>query len=155
MIVLQDHPGTWPESRKKSGLLGTWLNHLEWDKAEKFNLKPVEKAPRRRCNQPFLYVNVSSRGEYLLCCQDGMQVTRGMFGGVDSGVEGFKKFWLGERMQGIRAKLRNKDRAAITYACAKCDVCHSRCDFRHWTDEQVSKVYEGKDIPMEEVVANE
>ena len=109
-------------------------------------MKPLEKPLTRRCNQPFLYAVISAEGKYLLCCQDGMQATKDMFGTVADGVEGFKRFWFGKEMQTVRRRLRNKDRASTLYACAKCNVTFSRCDFRHWTDEQVEVYYDGKEM---------
>ena len=138
MIVLMDEPSTWPDTRYKAGLLGHWYGNLNWEKAKRFKMKPLEKPLIRRCNQPFLYVNVAANGNYLLCCQDGMQITNGMFGGVYSGVNGFLDFWYGKEMQIVRRRLRNKDRASTKYACAKCNITFSRCDFRHWTQEELS-----------------
>lgn len=144
MIVLMDHPGTWPKSRFKAGLLGNWYGHLNWEKAKRFHMAPLEKSLIRRCNQPFLYANVAASGEYLLCCQDGMQVTEGMFGNVSEGVSGFRKFWYGKTLQGIRRHLRNKNRAGVAYACAKCNITFSRCDFRHWQREQIGIFWDGQ-----------
>jgi len=145
MIVLQEHPGTWPKSRLKSGLLGNWYGHLNWERAKRFGMTPVTKPLVRRCNQPFLYVNVASDGHYLMCCQDGMHTTAGQYGNVSEGVEGFRKFWYGERMQRVRGHLRNKDRAALVDSCAKCPVTPSRCDYKHWTDKQLSVYWNGKE----------
>lgn len=143
MIVLMDHPGTWPQSRFKAGLLGNWYGNLNWEKGKRFGMAPLEKPLTRRCNQPFLYVNVAANGSYLLCCQDGMQVTDGMFGNVSEGIVGFHNFWYGKELQIIRKRLRNKDRAGTEFACSKCNVTFSRCDFKHWTDEQVNIWWDG------------
>jgi hypothetical protein len=143
VIVLMDHPGTWPESRLKAGLLGNWYGNLNWEKAKRFRMSPLEKPLTRRCNQPFLYVNVAADGNYLLCCQDGMHATGGMFGNVSDGVTGFYNFWYGKELQIIRRRLRNKDRAGTEFACAKCNITFSRCDFRHWTDDQVGIWWDG------------
>lgn len=143
MIVLMDHPGMWPKSRLKANLLGNWLGNLNWERAGvRFNMKPLEKPLIRRCNQPFLYVTVAASGSYLLCCQDGMHVTEGKFGTVLDGEPGFHKFWYGEEMQTVRRQLRNKDRAANPH-CAKCNITFSRCDFKHWRDEEVEKFWDG------------
>jgi len=141
IIVLQDQPENWPQSRFKAGLLGNWYGNLNWEKAKRFYMKPLEKPLTRRCNQPFLYVTVSAKGKYLLCCQDGMHITEDKFGNVNDGLEGFLNFWFGKEMQTIRTRLRNKNRAATKYACAKCNVTFSRCDFKHWKDNQVNKYY--------------
>ena len=138
MIVLMDPPKTWPRSRFRAGLLGNWYGHLDWERGKRFGMVPLEKPLIRRCNQPFLYVNVSASGEYLLCCQDGMHITAGMFGNVSEGVKGFLNFWYGEQMQIIRRRLRNKDRAGTSFACEKCNITFSRCDFRHWKSEQMN-----------------
>lgn len=143
MIVLMDHPGTWPKSRFRAGLLGNWYGHLNWEKGKRFGMAPLQEPLHRRCNQPFLYVTVAANGSYLLCCQDGMHVTDGMFGNVSDGVPGFRNYWYGEKVQTIRRRLRNKDRAGTPFACAKCNITFSRCDFKHWTDEQVNHFWDG------------
>lgn len=146
MVVLMDEPSTWPVSRLKAGLLGNWLGNMNWDRGEaqkRFQMTPLEKPLTRRCNQPFLEVTVASSGDYLLCCQDGLQVTKGKFGTVLDGVEGFKKFWYGKEMQTVRRRLRLKNRADTEYACAKCNITFSRCDFTHWTDGEVSTYWDG------------
>jgi len=141
IIVLQDPPDTWPDSRYRAGLLGNWYGNMNWKRAEKYKMAPLKKPLTRRCNQPFLFVNVSSEGKYLLCCQDGMHVTKDKFGTVNDDFEGFVEFWFGKEMQTIRRRLKNKDRAATKYACAKCNITFSRCDFSHWTNEQVGQYY--------------
>jgi len=143
MIVLMDHPGTWPKSRFRAGLLGNWYGHLNWKKAKRFGMSPLENPLTRRCNQPFLYVNVAASGDYLLCCQDGMHVTAGMFGDISDGVTGFRKFWYGKELQMIRRRLRNKNRAGTSFACAKCNITFSRCDFRHWSKKQLGIYWDG------------
>jgi hypothetical protein len=154
MIVLMDHPGNWPKSRFKAGLLGNWYGNLNWEKGKRFGMFPLKKPLIRRCNQPFLYVNVAANGSYLLCCQDGMHITDGMFGNVSDGIEGFHNFWYGKKMQVIRRRLRNKDRAGTKFACAKCNITFSRCDFKHWKPEQLNTYWDGKkwkdfDTPIE------
>jgi len=117
--------------------------------------KPLDAPLVRRCNQPFLYVTVSASGEYLLCCQDGLQTTRGKFGSVHSGVEGFKDFWYGKEMQTVRRRLRLKNRADTKDACAKCNITFSRCDFKLWSDGDVARYREGgewNDLPDDPLV---
>ena len=143
LIVLQEQPENWPRSRFRAGLLGTWFNHLDWKAAKKFGLSPVVKAPVRHCNQPFRYVSVDSRGNYLLCCQDNVGETSGQFGSVRDGVNGFKCFWYGKKMQLIRQKLHNKNRAGVSQ-CSRCNVTFSRCDFKHWDSKSLSKYWTGK-----------
>ena len=146
LIVLQEQPENWPKSRFRAGLLGTWYNNLDWDAAAKFGLKPVTEPPFRRCNQPFLFVTIDSRGRYLLCCQDNTgESAQENFGSVHDGVEGFKRFWYGKRLQRIRMHLREKHRDTASDYCRRCCVTFSRCDFRHWTDEQVSTVWTGRE----------
>jgi hypothetical protein len=144
LIVLQEQPENWPTSRFSAGLLGTWYNHLDWDKAARFGLKPVTEPLQRRCNQPFLYVPVDSRGRYLLCCQDNTgESTKENFGSVHDGLGGFKKFWYGETMQRIRTHLREGDRANASDYCPRCCITFNRSDFRHWKDEEVGIYWDG------------
>lgn len=142
IVVLQEQPENWPKSRFRAGLLGTWYNHLDWDAAKRFGLSPVTKPLTRRCNQPFLYVPVDSRGNYLLCCQDNTGETAGTFGSVDRGIKGFKDYWYGKEIQTIRRRLRQKDRAG-TSQCSRCCITFSRCDFKHFTDDEVLKWWDG------------
>jgi hypothetical protein len=144
VVILQEQPAHWPKSRLKSGLLGTWFNHLDWKAAERFGLKPVTEPIIRRCNQPFIYVPVHANGSYLLCCQDNTGETAGLFGTVHSGVEGFKRYWYGQNLQMIRRRLREKNRCD-TSQCARCSITFSRCDYKHWTDEQAGKFWDGKE----------
>jgi hypothetical protein len=158
VIVLMEEPSTWPKSRLKAGLLGNWYGNMNWERGEaqkEFKMKPLEKPLTRRCNQPFLYVTVASNGSYLLCCQDGMQVTNGKFGNVSEGIEGFRKFWYGKELQTIRRRLRFKNRTDTEYACKKCNVTFSRCDFKHWELEEITKYYDGKnwkELPEDKTV---
>jgi hypothetical protein len=144
MIVLMNPPDTWPRSRLRAGMLGNWCGNLDWEKAKRYNMSPLESSLTRRCNQPFLYVNVASNGNYLLCCMDGMQLTDGLFGNVSARETGFRKFWYGKDLQIIRRHLRNKDRGAIADTCAKCNITYSRCDLKHWTDEELDKWWNGE-----------
>ena len=146
LIVLMDEPSTWPVSRMKAGLLGNWLGNMNWDRGEaqtKFKMLPLVQPLTRRCNQPFMYVSVAASGDYLLCCQDGLQVTKGKFGTVLDGVEGFKRFWYGKEMQTVRRRLRLKNRVDTDYACAKCNITFSRGDYKHWTDQEVASYWDG------------
>ncbi len=148
LIVLMDEPSTWPKSRLRAGLLGNWYGNVNWERGEaqkNFGMKPLESPLARRCNQPFLFVTVASSGDYLLCCQDGLQVTSGKFGNVRDGVAGFHRFWYGEEMQKVRRRLRLKNRADTDYACQKCNITFSRCDFKHWDDSEVSSFLVGAD----------
>ena len=136
MIILQENPSNWPASRRRAGLLGTWYNHLDWEVAAKFGITPVVEAPHRRCNQPYIYVPVDYKGEYLLCCQDNWHESGGLFGSVnENGVEGFKDYWYGEKMQTIRNRLRDKNRRDTSF-CSKCNITFSRCDYKYWKNEE-------------------
>ena len=142
-IPLQNNPSDWPKSRMNANLLGTWFNHIDPKKAIKFGMKPVTLAPFRRCNQPFLYVPVSWTGDYILCCQDMALETVG-HGSVNEGLEGFKKWWFGTFMQDHRRWLREKDRMKSPY-CSRCSITFSRSDYKHWSDDQVSKHWNGEE----------
>lgn len=155
-IVLMDHPAHWPASRFKAGLLGNWYGNLDWEAGKAFGMRPLEHPLKRRCNQPFLYVAVAASGEYLLCCQDGLHKLAGRFGRVQTGVDGFYKFWYGHEMQSIRRRLRLKNRADTPEACAKCNITFSRSDFKHWSDDEVARYYDGKgwhELPVDSEVA--
>lgn len=144
LVVLQEQPENWPKSRFRAGLLGTWFNHLDWEAARRFGLSPVLVPPARRCNQPFIYVPVHVSGAYLLCCQDNWAETVGQFGDVHQGRDGFLRYWLGEKMQMIRRRLRDKDRKSTTY-CARCCITFSRCDFVHWKRDPLDRYWNGDD----------
>lgn len=141
-MVLQEQPDNWPKSRYRAGLLGTWYNHLDWEAAAKYGLKPVTQPLTRRCNQPFVYVPVHYSGNYLLCCQDNWGETAGLFGNVSEGVEEFKKYWFGKDMQIIRGRLHNKNRADTSY-CSRCCITFSRCDLKYRTEEELKVYYDG------------
>lgn len=144
LIVLQENPANWPASRRNSNLLGTWLNHLNFEsssKASRFGIKEVIEPPKRRCNQPFTYAPVSWTGDYILCCQDMALETVG-HGNVNEGMDGFMQFWFGQFMQEHRRWLRMKDRKSSPY-CSRCSITFSRCDYLHWTDEQVEVWWDG------------
>lgn len=148
LIVLQEQPENWPKSRYRAGLLGTWFNHLDWEAAKRFGLTPVTQAPARRCNQPFRYSCIDSKGYYLLCCQDNVGETSGMFGNVSEGVDGFLKFWYGKKMQTYRVNLMAKNRMANSQ-CSRCNITFSRCDYKHWKDEQLRNYWTGKEwLPL-------
>lgn len=143
LIVLQDNPANWPKSRRNFNLLGSWMNHLDWDKAAKFGIKEVKEPLKRRCNQPFLYAAISWTGDYILCCQDMALETVG-HGNVSEGKDGFKRFWFSKFMQEHRRWLREKDRKSSPY-CSRCSITFSRCDYLHWTDNEVSDWWEGNE----------
>lgn len=143
-IILMEEPSTWPKSRYSANLLGNWYGNLDWEAGKQFNMRPLHKPLERRCNQPFLYVTVAASGSYLLCCQDGMHKSEGKFGCVLEGVEGFRRFWYGREMQLVRRRLRLKNRADTDYACAKCNITFSRCDFKHWKDDEVKRWWDGE-----------
>ena len=143
LVVLMEQPENWPQSRFRAGMLGTWYNHLDWEAAKRFGLEPVTKPLTRRCNQPFLYATISAGGEFLLCCQDNWGETAGLFGSAAEGRAGFLKYWYHREIQIIRARLREKNRADTSY-CSRCCWTASRCDFKHWKDQEVSIWWDGK-----------
>ena len=142
-IVLMENPANWPETRRRMGRLGTWLNHLDWDAAAPFGLTPVIEPVQRHCAQPFRHVAVNFEGNYLLCCQDFMGETSGTMGNVESGIAGFKKYWFGKKMQRARRHLRVKDRAGLP-ECARCNVRFSREGFRLWEERYTNKYWDGE-----------
>ena len=142
VIVLQEQPENWPQSRYKAGLLGTWYNHLDWEAAKRFGLSPVITPPERRCNQPFVYVPVHVSGSYLLCCQDNWGETAGMFGQVQEGVKGFKRYWYSKELMTIRRRLRNKNRID-TSQCSRCNITFSRCDYIYWKKNELNQYWTG------------
>jgi len=158
MIVLMDEPSTWPASRRRANILGSWLGTIDYKRAAAGGfpeIAPLREPLKRRCNQPFQYVTVSATGEYLLCCQDGLQKTRGQFGSVHSGVEGFREFWFGRDMQWIRGRLREKDRASVK-ECSKCSITFSRCDYKLWDDEALNRVWQdGQWVSLEPTLTSE
>jgi hypothetical protein len=144
IIVLMNEPSSWPKSRQRANLLGSWLGTIDYERAHKAGftmIKKLEEPLQRRCNQPFQYVTVSASGDYLLCCQDGLQITRGQFGNVNEGLDGFYRFWYGKDMQWIRGRLREKDRGSIK-ECSQCNITFSRSDYKLWSDEDVTRIYE-------------
>ena len=148
VIVLQEQPENWPKSRFRAGLMGTWYNNLDWEAAKRFGLTPVTTPPKRRCNQPFIYVPVHASGKYLLCCQDNVGESKELFGTVHEGVDGFKKYWYGKEIQTIRRRLRNKNRLDTTF-CSRCCITFSRCDYIHWKENELNTYWNGeKEVPM-------
>lgn len=142
LIVLQEQPENWPKSRFKAGLLGTWYNNLDWEKAKQFGLHPIVQPLSRRCNQPFIYIPVNYKGDYLLCCQDNCHESENLFGNVHNGEEGFLKYWYGKKLQSFRKNLRIKNRAGNEF-CQRCGITFSRCDYLHWTEDEIGKTYMG------------
>lgn len=140
-IPLQNNPSDWPDSRKRN-MFGEWMGHIDERKASKFGIARVKQAPARRCNQPFISAPISWTGDYLLCCMD-MALETQHHGNVSEGVDGFRRWWLGEFMQQHRRWLRAKDRSASPY-CGRCSITYSRCDYKHWTEGQLSMWWDGK-----------
>jgi len=143
LIALQEEPSNWPNSRKISYSLGNWYNNLNWEKAKKFGMKPLEKSLNRRCKLPYVNISVTANGDYLECCQDGMHITAGKFGNVSDGIEGFKKYWFGKDMQIIRKHLRDKNREAIKDTCAICNATFPRGDYIYWKHDDFTKYWNG------------
>lgn len=143
LIVLMEQPANWPRSRRNLRRLGTFYNHLDWEAASPFGLRPVVHPPRQGCTQPFRYVSVHVDGSYELCCQDFMGETAGTLGTVLDGPSGFMQFWFGMKMQDARRKLRARCRSALS-ECARCSITFSRSNMRMWGDEQLESWWDGK-----------
>ena len=131
VIMLADHPGNWPKRKVNRGAFSTFFNHLDWEAAVKFGLKPVTEAPARRCDQPSKYVNIYFDGAYTFCCFDFFREIAGTLGNVSEGLDGFWRFWLGKYMQDVRYRLHLKNRASHSM-CSKCGFCSIRCDMPTW-----------------------
>ena len=130
LIVLMQNPSNWPEAKKHRNHIGTFLNHLDWDVAEKHGVHPVTQPLQKYCAQPFKYVTVTVDGDYVLCCQDFLGETAGTLGNVQDGPEGFLRFWFGPRMMEARRELLTGNRAALS-ECARCNRCsltQENCD---------------------------
>lgn len=139
-IVLQENPLNWSNQKKKI-YFSTFFNNLDWKEAKKFGIRPVKKAPNRRCNQPFRTVNVSYDGYYTFCCFDFMRYIYGSLGNIKDGIEGFINFWLGKYMQEVRKLLHNKDRNSHPL-CSKCAFTSSRGDIPCWNEESLNYYWE-------------
>ena len=131
VIRLSEPPYSWSNKRVNRGEFHTWLNDLDWPAAEKFGITPVTAPPRRRCDLPSKFVNVNHDGTYCFCCTDFLRHTAGKLGSVETGVDGFLAFWLGQYMQDTRLKVGNKDRAAHEL-CSKCSMISPRADIPYW-----------------------
>jgi len=142
LIVLMEHPGNWPESRKQKNRLGTWLNNLDWEAAREFGLTPVVEPVNKMCLQPMRHVAVNFEGNYLLCCQDFMGETAGVLGSVSSGLSGFLSFWFGRQMQETRIALLDKDRGRVA-ECSRCSVTFSTRISRLWPRSMLSQYWNG------------
>jgi organic radical activating enzyme len=156
LIQLSEHPGDWSKQKVSSCGFSTFLNHLDWEAAAKYGIKPVIKAPYRRCQQVFSYANICYDGEYVFCCFDFMRETAGLLGNVSDGVNGFLKFWFSKYMQETRRKLRVKDRAGHE-KCNRCSFAANRCDIPRWQPEALNHWYNGNSweklsgLTMEEI----
>jgi len=155
-IVLTNNPMDWNESKKRIGILSNNLNDLDWEAAKKMGIKPVDKnnkAPQRRCNQPFRAVNVGYDGSYSFCCMDMMRHIYGSIGNVNEGLEGFFNFWFGSYMQETRKLLNNKDRASHEL-CSKCSYSFSRGDIPCWDDNSMNYYWKNNKWNKNEVIVN-
>jgi len=148
LIILQDNPHNrivW----RKMGRLSTFLNHIDWKAAMPFGLVPVREPYQRKCTLPQRYVSLSYKGEYLFCCIDFECESGGKMGTVADGIDGFKRYWLGEYMAEIRRRLRTGDRKDIPF-CSRCNCAFSKCDWVGiWPDSSVEEYWDGeKMVPM-------
>jgi hypothetical protein len=141
LIALAKPPEFWAPDRRKRGRLGTWLGNLDWAAASKHGLTKLEAPMVRRCNQPFRHVATKSDGQYVLCCVDFLGESKGRYGSVLEGVEGFKRFWFGKSMQDVRHELRAKNRAAIS-ECSRCDLVFGRADIV-WPQSAIDRYWDG------------
>jgi sulfatase maturation enzyme AslB (radical SAM superfamily) len=130
-IFLANNPYNWTKKKLARGRLQTFFNDLDWPAASKFGMAPVEVAPARRCDLPSKYVNVNHDGTFVFCCFDYLRHTVSEFGNINGGVPEFLKFWLGEYMQDVRARLDQKDRASHSL-CSKCSYSGVRSDIPYW-----------------------
>lgn len=144
VVMLAENPHNWSKRKLGRGYLQTFFNDLDWKAAERFGLRPVTEAPRRRCDLPNKFVNVNHDGTFVFCCFDYMRHTIGEFGNIKNGLEDFFKFWLGEYMQDTRRRLYNKDREYHEY-CSKCRFTSIRCDIPYWKPELLMDSWDGKD----------
>lgn len=142
-IVLQEAPGQWSKNKRKAGYLATFMNNIDWKAAEPYHLYPVEKAPDRRCSQPFRTVNVGYDGAYSFCCFDFMRDVYGKIGSVYDGTSGFFKYWFGNYMQSTRKFLHFKNRNAHPL-CSKCAFTSFYGDIPCWTDNCMNTYWDGK-----------
>lgn len=141
-IALSEIPDNWPSKKLKRGGLGTFLNNIDFKRARKFGIRPVENAPFRRCSQPMKYVQVAFNGDYMMCCQDALYESK-VKGNVINGSKGFKKFWLGKYMQRTRQKLYLKKRSAHPI-CKRCNIIFSRCDMKFWNKDMFNYYWDGR-----------
>ena len=153
-IVFQDQPGHWSKRKQSAGYFSTFMNNLDWEAAKKYDIFPVEKAPNRRCNQPFRMCNVGYDGSYSFCCFDFVRNIYGKIGSVHSGVPGFFKFWLGNYMQYTRRLLHFKDRPSHPL-CQKCAFTSSRGDIPCWDDNSMNTYWTGTEWKPIEIIGKE
>ncbi len=143
LIMLAENPYNWSRRKLGRGYLQTFFNDLDWPAAKKFGIKPVEKAPSRRCDLPNKFININYDGTYIFCCFDYMRHTINEFGNIKNGLEDFFKFWLGRYMQKTRVKLYNKQRNEHEY-CSKCRFTSIRCDVPYWEPSLLSQYWTGE-----------
>jgi organic radical activating enzyme len=142
IILLADAPHEWNDRKIKRGAFSTWMNNLDWEAAAKFGLTPVTQAPARRCDIPTKFPTILSDGNYSMCCYDAMHEGSGKMGGVQDGVAGFMKYWLGEYMQDVRKRLFNKDRASHPM-CSRCASVTPRADIAWWKEDILQDFWNG------------
>jgi hypothetical protein len=143
LIALAYPPEHWSKSTAKRGRMGTWLGRLDWKAAEKHGMQRLKAPLQRRCNQPFRHVSTKANGEYALCCVDFHGESREHnYGSVYDGVEGFKRFWMGKKMQNVRRMLHKGNRAGVK-ECARCDIVFGRADIV-WPEKSMRSYWSGK-----------
>jgi len=151
LIALSQIPDNWPSRKLKKGGLGTFLNHIDFEVAQRFGIRPVENAPHRRCSQPMKYVMIANSGDYMMCCMDALYESK-VTGNVLQGTKGFMKFWLGKYMQRTRQILRSKRRKNHPL-CKRCAICYARCDVLFWKKDMLNYYWNGREYrPMKQLI---
>lgn len=141
-VRLNKNPSNWLKRKKNSWSLSTFFNNLDWEEANKRGLFPITDAPNRRCDAPSKYPIIYYDGSYSFCCFDFMRRVAGKIGNINSGIDGFLKYWLGSYMQDVRSKLYKKDRMAHEY-CSTCAFTSIRCDIGCWDENMLDDYWDG------------
>ena len=141
LITLALPPEFWPKERLTRGRVSTWLGNLDWKRAEKHGLKKLAAPLHRRCNQPFRHVATKWDGQLRAVRLDFLGESAHLYPNVKDGAAGFKRFWFGDLMQGLRRELRNGNRAAIS-ECSRWNV-FGRADIV-WPAKAMEQYWDGE-----------
>lgn len=142
-IMLAENPSHWSKRKIGRGYLSTFFNDLDWPEATKHGLRPVERAPSRRCDLLYKFVNVNYDGTFTFCCFDYMRHLAGWLGNINGGTGSFLKFWFGEYMQKTRQLLYFKNRQGHKF-CSKCAFTSIRCDIPYWGPGLFKEYWNGR-----------